>query len=171
MVNLIKRRWVKVSILAIVIMVISVTLFNIFNNGKDIKSSQDFIKALKSKGYNVETIEVPKNKFQYFESSNSHKSIIINNSSYINFYEFETEELAKSASETISKDANKIGKTYVHWGTAVKFYTKGNIIVQYEGTDFNTLWHLRIIMGKSVASSEFTFLLYKKFINLQTLGM
>lgn len=161
----IKRRWVKVSILAIVIMALSATLFNIFNNGKDIKNSQDFIKALKSKGYNVETIEVSKNKFEYFESSDSHKSFIINDLSYINFYEFETEELAKSASETISKDANKVGKAYVDWGTAVKFYTKGNVIVQYEGTDFNMLWHLRIIMGKSVASSEVAFLLYKKFIS------
>ena len=164
MVKFIKRRRFKVSISAIVIVALSVALFSIFNNGKDIKNTQDFIKALKSKGYNLDTKEVHKNKFEFFESSNRHKAIIIKDFSFINFYEFETEELAKSASETISKDANRIGKAYVDWGTAVKFYKKGNIIVQYEGTDFKTLWHLRTIMGKSVASSPLEFLLFKKFI-------
>ena len=164
MVKFIKRRRFKVSISAIVIVALSVALFSIFNNGKDIKNTQDFIKAFKLNGYNLETKEVPKNKFDFFESSNGHKAIIIKDFSYINFYEFETEELAKSASETISKDANRIGKAYVDWGTAVKFYKKGNIIVQYEGTDFKTLWHLRTIMGKSVASSPLEFLLFKKFI-------
>jgi hypothetical protein len=165
MVKLIKRTWVKVFILAIVITMFSVTLFNIFNNGKDIKNSQDFLIALKSKGYNHEVVEVPENKFKFFQFSTNHKAIIIKDFSYINFYEFETEELAKSAAETISKGANKIGTAYVDWGTAVKFYTKGNIIVQYEGTDFKTLWHLRVIMGKSVASSEIGFLIYKKFFS------
>ena len=164
MAKLIKRSWFKVSISVIVIVALSVTLFSIFINGNDIKNSQDFIKSLKSKGYNIETIEAPKKKFGFFESSNINKNIIIKNFSYINLYEFDTEELAKSASETISKDALRIGNAFVEWGTAVKFYRKGNIIVQYEGTDFKTLWHLRTIMGKSIASSPLDFLLFKKFI-------
>ncbi len=165
MVKSIKRRGVKVFILTIVIIILSVTLFNIFNNGKDIKNSQDFIKALKSKGYNSEAIEVPKSKPEFFESYESHKVIKINDRSYINYYEFETEELVNTASKTISKDARKIGNLNACWNTAVKFYKKGNIIVQYAGTDFKTLWHLRLIMGKSIASTEVEFLLYKKFIS------
>jgi hypothetical protein len=165
MVKFIKRRGFKVFILAIVLITLSVTLFNIFNNGKDIKNSQDFIKALKSKGYNSEAIEVSKNKPEFFASYKSHKVIKINDRPYINYYEFETEDLSKTASETISKDARKIGNLNVCWNTAVKFYKKGNIIVQYTGTDFKTLWHLRLIMGKSIASNEVEFLLYKKFIS------
>lgn len=163
MVKLIKRRWIRVCILAIIIIVFSMTLFSISNNGKDIKNLQDFIDELKLKGYNVQTIDIPTDVHEYFESSIGHKAIVIKDSSIINLYEFETEELAKSAAETISKDANRVGNTYVHWASVVKFYRKGNIIVQYNGTNFRTLWHLRTIMGKSVASSPIGFLLFEKF--------
>lgn len=162
MIRLFKTKSFKICILTIFIAIISVVSFSIFNNGKDIKNSQDFIKELKSNGYNVQSDEISIMKDNLFNSSNGHKSIALKNSSHINIYEFETEELAKAAAEMISKDGNRIGRSYINWGTAVKFYRKGNIIVQYDGTDFKAIWHLRNIMGKSVASSPIDFFLYKK---------
>lgn len=163
MAKLVKRRGFKIIISSIAIIVLSIILFNTFNNGKSIKSSQDFLKELKSKGYSIETIDIPRRKTDYFDGYISHKAIEINKFSYINIYEFEKEEQAKAAAETIAKDAFRVGTAYLDWGTAVKFYRKGNIIVQYEGTSFKSLWHLRNIMGKSVASSPIDFLIFMKF--------
>ena len=172
MIKLVKRRWFKASISTIIITVLAVVLFSIFNNGKNIKNTQDFINELKSKGYKVETVEVPKQSKEWFAQYNGKNMVIKVNDTYINYYEFQTEELAKNASETISKDGctispkgkSNLRRININWGTAVKFYRKGNIIVQYEGTNFKLLWHLRTIMGKSIASSPLEYLLFKKFI-------
>lgn len=164
MVKMVRRKWLRLSITIVIFVILSVSSFNIFNNGKDIKNSQDFIELLKLEGYNFEFVEVPKGKLEYFESSKEHKAAKIKDTSYINIYDFGTEELAKVTSGTISKDGNRVGRAYVDWGTAVKFYTKGNIIILYEGTDFRMLWQLRIIMGKSIASSPLEYLLFKKYI-------
>ena len=164
MIKLVKKIWFKVSITFIIIVVLPVILFSIFNNGKNIRNAQDFINELKAKGYNVESIEVTKQPNEWFTSYNAKRKVIKINSTYINYYEFETEKQAKLASQAISKDGNKVERSYVSFETAIKFYRKGNIIVQYGGTDFRVLWHLRTIMGKSIAGSSLTYLLVEKFI-------
>lgn len=160
---MIKRKWFKLTITVTIMVVLAIVLFSIFNNGKNIKNSQDLINELKLKGYNIENVKVTTESLEWFKSYNGKHEVIKANDIYINYYEFENEEQAKAATKLISKDGNKVDKTYINWGTAVKFYRKGNIIVIYSGTSFKMLWDLRTIMGKSIASSSFAFLLFNKF--------
>jgi hypothetical protein len=159
-----KRKSLKISFMLIIIVVFLIFLFSIFNVGKDVKNAEDFIKELKAKGYHVENIDIERTPRDFFLSYNGRANVIKVNEKYITYYEFETEDKAKAASQTISKHANMIETTFLSWGTSVKFYRKGNLIVQYEGTDFGVLWNLRTIMGKSVASSELPYLFFNKYI-------
>lgn len=164
MVKMFKRKWLKVFITIIIIVILAVILFSIFNNGKNIRNVQDLINELKSNGYNIENVQVTKKAHEWFTSYNGKEKLIKANGIYIYYYEFEAEEQAKAASQTISKDGNRVERSYVNWGSAIKFYRKGNIIVQYAGTNFRILWNLRTIMGKPIASSSLVYLLFEKFI-------
>jgi len=162
MIKLIKRRGFKVSLSIILILILSAALFNILNNGKDIKNTEDFINEFTTKGYKIEERNILFG-WEPFSKYNGKRNVMKINNVSIEYYDFKTEDEAKVAAQTISKDGMSFGGGKIKWdGNPPRFYRKGNVIVMYEGTDLKVLWDLRTVIGKSIAGTPIHTLLRDK---------
>jgi hypothetical protein len=68
--RLYKKRWFKLLAVSIAVVVLSVILFSIFNDGKDTRNFQDFINELSKKGYSIDSVEAEKDSPGFFDDFN-----------------------------------------------------------------------------------------------------
>ncbi|ERI93596.1 hypothetical protein HMPREF1982_01578 [Clostridiales bacterium oral taxon 876 str. F0540] len=148
----------------IIVLIVTLTGLNLLlHKGRNLKSTDEFVKELKSRNYKVESIEdVTKNRMSWF--SGNEKIIKCSNIELLVF-EFTSVEEASNEASRVSKDGFKIkplpnasGSTplavYIGWGDNPHFYRSGKLIVLYCGTNLKVQYDLNRILGRQFAGFE-----------------
>ncbi|MBU5593457.1 hypothetical protein KQI89_17085 [Clostridium sp. MSJ-4] len=136
-----------------------VTLFDIFNNGKNISNSEEFIKELELKGYKVESNVYKEEEYEvingkkYGSYKTGHRKVTISGKT-LTIYEFESEDIAKKKAKSIPSDGSVVISQYIGMLGNPHVYRKGKIIVLYEGRNPKMLWDLRLILGMQIAGMK-----------------
>jgi hypothetical protein len=77
--------------------------------------------------------------------------IIKVNGQDVQVFEFESEESAQTAAETISPDGSSTSTTMITWIATPHFYRAGKVIVLYVGEDSGVLSVLAEVLGEQFA--------------------
>lgn len=148
-------------IIILIVTAVGVTFTS--HKGKNLKSTDEFVKELKSKKYTVENVEdIVDRRHSLF--SGNHKSIKAANVG-LEVYEFNNEQEAINEAGKISEDGfsvtspsfeDKDGNkpyyvAYLDWGDNPHFYLSGNLIVIYSGTNLKVQYDLNRILGSQIA--------------------
>ena len=104
------------------------------------------LEALRDAGASVEAKETLEQPF--FEPI---AQVITVNGQDVQVFEFENEQAARAAAETVSESGSSVGPTMMTWIDSPHFYRADRLIVLYVGSDDSVLTLLQDVLGEQFA--------------------
>lgn len=121
-------------------------------NNVQVITYNDLVTAINNKKYKID--EIPQSQDDLKDSFFSVPGKCIDvNGERLAIYEFTSSDTAKSQSQIISIDGNTVGNCMIEWAGIPHFYQKGNLIIEYTGSNKKLLNDLSDIVGKPITNT------------------
>lgn len=113
----------------------------------DVETYDDFVAALKAKGYEVEEVSLQEGEIKHTFFAEYPQYLEISSDEMVAVYEFPDTDTAKSEAKKISKDGYSIGNAQISWIAKPSFYQKNRLIVMHVSSNSQLLTDLEGMLG------------------------
>lgn len=116
----------------------------------NVETYDDFLAALKAKGYEVEEVSLQEGVTKHTFFSEYAQYLQISGDEAVAVYEFPDINTAKLEAEKISNDGYSIGNDQISWIAKPTFYQKNRLIVMHVSSSVQLLTDLEAMLGKPI---------------------